>query len=881
MADQLREICETYRQRVHRFLDVLDKARGLEGEINDRLELSSPYRIITDEEERTVRDDLCQPLLIPVIGERNSGKSSLINELLQSDVVTVADTACTSRIVRVKYSEEPYYQVVHKDGHVKAGSRKQLAGSADSYGTALRDVTVLQGDERYSTLVSEVVEVGINHPLLACGVEFLDSPGRNENAELDKVVDKITEMELPILIYVIDGNMLLRPSDRATIQFFKEKCPKTTILYVCSKVDVDKRAEYMDAASDDDEEDELQPSFSQLSIIDKGSRVKEDLLRHSILDQQSLHSFHALSVREVRRSRRMKTGNINCRFSLTFQQFKTDLATATRKHFEGGVIRAVDSLSKYNSRCFYAFALKHTEMEEESDEMTGILSKARQLEREVYSKVNHIVETIRSDLKGILSSAVQCAAERVAGANLSRMPSVFAYDNILSEPDIKRQFGSRIPEGDDFLMLHTLCHEVRNLIVNEICRKVETQFERVLEGKLPQSAHLQFEEATTLLHHPILQRNLENIYQMAGEDSSFSQSATSAMSELLYSLLELVKITTIVELHETYSSALMVETAITFFRPSLRHTVGDTAHVIAKTLASLLNANNVTDRIIQILRDYIRDKHEKYLGMIEEMDTCKDGVTVQKDEHHAITVSLITSKLGQVEVRNLGLKYELTRGKLTTGEELNRGQNSRIRIGGPGWKLPTEHVVRVINNESCGWKQNLCSLYYARNCVSSDHLIKLYGWTFPSPDEVHIAMEKAEGSLDKLELSPRQRLSIMLDVVRGIEVIHSSGYIYHNLKAKNVLVTSNKRAKINTCKGDYEVLHGQAANLDIQQVGELLLSLYRPELTDSELKSLMDASRPHDIDENIWSLIERCTAKHKLITVNDIIEELNRLLGSF
>ncbi|XP_070553781.1 dual serine/threonine and tyrosine protein kinase-like [Ptychodera flava] len=883
MEDQLEDVCKTYRERVERLFGLIEETHRLEEEIKIRLDLPPSTRLISESDEKFIREALSQTVVIPVIGERNSGKSSLINEILHCNLVPVEDTGSTSRIVRIKYSAEPYIQVVQRDGHAKAGTHRKLdiAVSENCYDEVLRDLAVLRGDERHDeTLVSETVEVGINHPVLECGVEFLDSPGRNENQMLNQVVDKMTKNTIPILIYVIDGNMLLRPADLASIQFFKENCPRTTVLYVCSKVDVDEQAERMDMPSDEEDEEPWQPNRSS-SDLSKAALVESDLCRHSILDEQSSKYFHPLSVREVRISRkaRLCAHDPQHELLLNFQQFKSSLALAL-KHYYEGVLSSVESrLISCHSQCFGAFKIKHSLIEEETVEMAVVLQNARKLGKDLHTMVREIVFKNRLHLVEVIRRAVQISTEKVKETTIGRPSKIAAYDILLSLPDVQTQLGTSIPDDDNFLQLHASCYEVRNFIVNTVCSQAEKEFANMLKRHITTSAGHVMGDSIEALDNPTLKRNLQSIYQLLSYDSDHIESTRSSLLELVSSLVEVSKTAIAKELRQVYSVVSMAEMALNVFQSAESDArIANIDHIVS-TLASELDFEDICDCIIDSCCNHLDERNKIYLNALDNMEAFAAEMVVQEDQHYLATVSLLISNLGLVEVRNHGLNFEVTRGKLRKGEELNRGKHSRIHLSKHDWNLPSEHIIRVVQQQGEKWQQNLCSLYYAFNCVPSEYLTKIYGWTFPSPDEIHIAMERADGSLDQLDLSLRQRLMMMLDVVKGMETIHASGFIYNNLKAKNVLVMPDKTAKINTCKGRYEFLHGRSPYADIQQLGELLLWIHRPQTTMCGPVSLLGINRPSDISVGVWSLIKRCMADNKQISVSEIRGTLESILN--
>lgn len=141
------------------------------------------------------------------IGERNCGKSSIINELLRQTSLPVNENPCTARIVRVKYAEQSYARLVGSDGtEVK---RELLTGKKFP-----ENFIVVPDEERENrSALDDIVEVGLKHELLSSGIELIDSPGKSESDVLDRVLDEfLMKGTVPLFVYVIDGRMHLRYS---------------------------------------------------------------------------------------------------------------------------------------------------------------------------------------------------------------------------------------------------------------------------------------------------------------------------------------------------------------------------------------------------------------------------------------------------------------------------------------------------------------------------------------------------------------------------------------------------------------------------------------------------------------------------------------------
>ena len=67
--------------------------------------------VITEAERHRLLSYSAKKSTLLVVGQTNSGKSSFVNELLGGSYMPTSELPCTSRIIRLKYSDENYYQV--------------------------------------------------------------------------------------------------------------------------------------------------------------------------------------------------------------------------------------------------------------------------------------------------------------------------------------------------------------------------------------------------------------------------------------------------------------------------------------------------------------------------------------------------------------------------------------------------------------------------------------------------------------------------------------------------------------------------------------------------------------------------------------------------
>ncbi|XP_070553789.1 dual serine/threonine and tyrosine protein kinase-like [Ptychodera flava] len=896
-TDRVDDTFASHIEKKRKINETISYTEALQHLIEQLLETPIAQKLILEDEDIEIRETLEQTSVIAVTGERNCGKSSLINALLDQWVMPAADSPCTSRVVRVKYSKDPHAILVNFDGTAVEDSKLQLQGTKQGEKhdrQTLRRLAVLKEEDREDKeLVKQMVEVGLDHPLLQCGVQIVDSPGKNENETLDQVVQEFTKAtSIPVLIYVIDGKNSLRSSDMASIQFFKEKCLDTRIVYVCNKVDVDTRAKEMDRGSDEESDEEDAPTVARSTNM--GVRVRGELSDCCLLDERSSKEvYHAISVREVRKARRQSQSNPeegdlgSNEYIRNFETFKEDVMLFLRAHFNKLVLKAIEKLEECHSRCFYSFSSKQRGIEEEGMEMTKALEDASSSEERLFEQLVEAVDSKTDRIKAIVSGAVTLIEEDTMNmAKRLKLQKVIAYDHFLKCPDITEQFEKHILEDQKFSKLHAFCYEIRNYIVNKVFRKVEEDLESLLENDVASAVWPFIIETMDVLDNPTLKRNLDTAYQFFGAETTQCRDQTrKSLAGLVFSLLRAVKSALSTALQRTYAVLPMVGTARMFYEDYVgqRRLNNDQKQDVARHLISKLDTNEIALSIVSSCREAMSHNHRLFGESLKKIDWLKTEVQVQHLEHLEAIRSKVIWELAQIDVRNRALKYAITKGKPILGEILHRGKHSAIHNLAEGWQLtdPDKYVVRVFQGSQEECKHGITNLYYAFNCGESEYFAGIDGWSLPESWSLYVVMEKAATSLDQANLSPRQRLEVTLDVVRGIDVIHSRNFVYRDLKANNILITADNRAKINICKGKYEALHGQAANFDIQQIGELLLWLHGGETIEGNPTGSLRIRKPKECDGRVSKLIDRCVAWRNKITIRDIIFELQAILRDF
>lgn len=162
-----------------------------------------------------------------------AGKSSLLTEILKDfaddpmkDILPSATTRCTARATIVKYGTRLSFQVA--DGPIVP----MLSYNDPLFVNA---VNLDEEARKDPELVKQIVTLYLPKQLLACGIEFIDLPGKMENDAIDQVVSKLLPT-VDLVIYLFKSNSEFTSYDEDMVHSILENT-QATLLVCPSQVD--------------------------------------------------------------------------------------------------------------------------------------------------------------------------------------------------------------------------------------------------------------------------------------------------------------------------------------------------------------------------------------------------------------------------------------------------------------------------------------------------------------------------------------------------------------------------------------------------------------------------------------------------------------------
>ncbi|PAA47533.1 hypothetical protein BOX15_Mlig020050g2 [Macrostomum lignano] len=185
------------------------------------------------------------PLSLIVFGRSNTGKSTLLNQILRywpdQDGVTLFPTAghnCSARVAVVKYGPSNEIQLLS----LRPSSPMVLEQKAFTTSESIRDFMDLEHSRReVEEELWKLVQIQLPQPLLQGNLQVVDSPGMGENEVMNKVVKEfLSRLKSGIIIYVVDGMEGYKPNpDKENIKFLMEQSTALQRLIVANRIDFD------------------------------------------------------------------------------------------------------------------------------------------------------------------------------------------------------------------------------------------------------------------------------------------------------------------------------------------------------------------------------------------------------------------------------------------------------------------------------------------------------------------------------------------------------------------------------------------------------------------------------------------------------------------
>lgn len=163
---------------------------------------------------------------VGIMGEFNRGKSTVINSLLEKEIMPADILPCSATMNRVTYDLQPRTELRMKDGSVQSVPVDQLKDY----------VTKLTGEsERMAANINEAV---VYYPCKFCqnSVDIVDTPGLNDDERMNKICEEvIPKLDAVIMVITPDNPFSMSEADFVRSKLMASDLGR--VLFVINKID--------------------------------------------------------------------------------------------------------------------------------------------------------------------------------------------------------------------------------------------------------------------------------------------------------------------------------------------------------------------------------------------------------------------------------------------------------------------------------------------------------------------------------------------------------------------------------------------------------------------------------------------------------------------
>lgn len=187
------------------------------------LKLDESRKILKNAEERLTEHKFS----VGIMGEFNHGKSTVINSLLEKEIMPADIMPCSATMNRVTYDLQPHAELQMADGSVQSVPIDQLKNY----------VTKLTGESE--RMAAEINEAVVYYPCKFCqnGVDIVDTPGLNDDERMNEICERvIPKLDAVIMVITPDSPFSMSESEFVRSKLLASDLGR--VLFLINKIDV-------------------------------------------------------------------------------------------------------------------------------------------------------------------------------------------------------------------------------------------------------------------------------------------------------------------------------------------------------------------------------------------------------------------------------------------------------------------------------------------------------------------------------------------------------------------------------------------------------------------------------------------------------------------
>lgn len=345
---------------------------------------------------------LDSPLLVTVLGEFSSGKSTFINALIEEKLLAMKVRPTTATITRLQYGSKRSLEVNFRDGKKKKYNLKDL-----------HELTVesfVKEDEILNSIA--YVQVDLDNEILR-EIDIADTPGFNSSLERHSEITAEFINHSDIILWLFDANQLEK---KTTFELIERHCKFSKPIGIINKVDQIFEGEEEQTAKKYINEliERIKPFTEEVFTLSASQALREEN-RHKSGIIEIKHYFINSIIPNAIKTKKIITASKISQIAVEINQIRESIikdSTDKKKkleNFKSKVDKYNDGLKKFNKSC------QNWSKDVDESSNTEMLKNVNR-----YLLVDGVNNSIKSKVKDLLGKHDSLNSRTIDLDNLSR-----------------------------------------------------------------------------------------------------------------------------------------------------------------------------------------------------------------------------------------------------------------------------------------------------------------------------------------------------------------------------------------------------------------------------------------------------------------------------
>lgn len=791
---------EWYHSVCNKLKELVEETSALFEEV-DRSTPSATAHLSPDAfvEEADVRSILRKRPTVVVLGQSNSAKAQLVNQILNDEVLPVSvKHGAKWRPVKISQGLQRTLSVSLPDSFELISTLHPAAKTVPE-----EDLEAPESGpgDRCAGGPQSVLEVTVNSVALKSELVVLVLPRTEKD-----LFAQFADSSLPIVAYAVDG-WCLSEEDASELAAFREAHGSCPILFVHLGSAANRR--------------QLHGSTGRAVPLDLFEQLcKIGYLSMLPSDGHGRGGSGGSSVwdRSFSAARGGESGGGGGAVHSELVERASDVAEAlqafTHDCLQGSLVAACVLLGAAHQRCLERFIVYAFEMQRDMLITPKRLDFARTREQELFATLTDLTVLKQEEISDLVATSIASTRDTI-------MSCLADYDFI----GVNINADGQLMSAKD---LKVCTGQIRELVLGKLNEAVA--------GKLAESVNVLRDSFIGTLT-----RCLESLEASdtsgSGKEGHEGRSAVGALKQILNMAYLLdVNVGCGPSLLQSFFNRMkQLIRSLPWNRPPIIDTAWKQA--VAAEMLNSLSEHRLARSICEQIKDRLRHSHDAFGAALRALEQ-RHETRLERTEGARLRLrKFLSPSVARLALQSSSLKDSVVYGMPQCGKEIGRGQYGVVYACDEWAGYGNCAIKSVAPPDDKHWNDLALEFFYAKNLPEHERIVGVrgsvidYNYGDGRSPAVLIIMDRLQRDFHsgiKSGLDWPSRLQVSIDVVEGIRFLHRQGLVHRDIKLKNVLLNKENRGLLTDlgfCMSE-AMLSGTIVGTPIHMAPELFTGQY-------------------------------------------------------